>query len=233
MNATRIVFAAAFLAIGSAQAQAVDPPDAQLAAEPGGRFGPLAKGFKRYQPLYGGNETANPNDRLFRAQGFRTDPRLVLGYAFNRYLALETGYSHLADQGFHKPNPFDARAMALDEAIGAGVLGAKSYTAYLAAKINVPVSDRLTAYGKLGVAQSVVKNDGFVTPQMAADRAGGKSSTVFGGETATGAYGALGAKYKLNDRATLKGEVIMNGSADKFRSNSNATGLRGSVGFGF
>jgi hypothetical protein len=78
-----------------------------------------------------------------------------------------------------------------------------------------------------------VKNDGFVTPDMAEAHAGGKSTTVFGSETGTGAYGALGAKYKLNDKATLKGEVIMNGSADKFRSNSNASGLRGSVGFGF
>ena len=233
MNAKGIVVAAALLAIGSAQAQAVDPASSALAAEPGGRFGPLAEGFKRYQPLYGGNEAANPNDRLFKAQGFRTDPRLVIGYAFNQYLALETGYSHLNDRGFHKPNPFDAREMAIDSAVGAGVLGARSYTAYLAAKITVPVNERLTAYGKLGVAQSVVKGDGFVTPQMVEAGAGGKSTTIFGGETGTGAYGAVGAKYKLNDRATLKGEVIMNGSADKFRSNSNASGVRGSVGFGF
>lgn len=231
MNAKGIVFAAALLAIGSAQAQLADAPSPRLEAEAAGRFGPLAAGFKRYSPLYGRNETANPNDRLF--PGFRTDPRLVIGYAFNQYLSVETGYSHLRDQGFHKPNLFDPREAAIDSAVGAGVLGAKSHTTYLAAKISVPVNDRLTAYGKLGVAQSVVKNDGFVTPRMAEAHAGAKSTTVFGNETGTGAYGALGAKYKLNDKATLKGEVIMNGSADKFRSNSNATGVRGSVGFGF
>jgi opacity protein-like surface antigen len=229
MNAKGIVFAAVFVASGSAQAQLADPPPPRLEAEADGRFGPLAAGFRRYSPLYGGNETANPNDRLF--PGFRTDPRLVIGYAFNQYLSVETGYSHLRDQGFHKPNLFDPREAAIDSAVGAGVLGAKSHSTYLAAKISVPVNERLTAYGKLGVAQSVVKNDGFVTPQMAEAQAGGKSTTVFGSETATGAYGALGAKYKLNDKATLKGEVIKNGSADKFRSNS--TGVRGSVGFGF
>lgn len=233
MNAKGIVFAAALLAIGSAQAQLAEPPSPRLEAAPGERFGPLAAGFKRYSPLYGGNEAANPNDRLFKAQGFRTDPRLVLGYAFNEYLAVETGYSHLRDQGFHKPNPYDPREAAIDSAVGAGVLGAKSYTAYLAARITVPVTDRLSAYGKLGVAQSVVTKDGFVTPQMAEAHANGKSTTAFGSETGTGAYGALGAKYRLTDKATLKGEVIMNGSADKFRSNSNATGVRGSVGFGF
>lgn len=233
MNAKRIVVAAALLVTGGAGAQTVEAPSAQLSAQTGGRFGPLAEGFKRYQPLYGGNEAANPNDRLFKAQGFRTDPRLVLGYAFNQYLALEAGYSHLDDRGFHKPNPFNAREMAIDEAVGAGVLGERSYTTYLAAKITVPVNERLTAYGKLGVAQSVVKHDGFVTKNMAEAHAAGISAGAFGSETGTGAYGALGAKYKLNDKATLKGEVIMNGSADKFRSNSNASSVRGSVGFGF
>lgn len=234
MDAKGLVFAAAaLLATGSAQAQLVDAPSSRLSTEPGGRFGPLAEGFKRYQPLYGGNETANPNDRLFKAQGFRTDPRLVIGYAFNQYLAVETGYSHLRDQGFHKPDPFDPREAAVDSALGAGVLGAKSFTTYVAAKITVPVNERLSAYGKLGVAQSVVKNDGFLTPEMAEAQAGGKSTSVFGSETGSGAYGAVGAKYKLNDKATIKGEVIRNGSADKFRSNSNATGVRGSVGFGF
>ena len=233
MNAKCIVVAAALLAAGGAGAQTVEAPSSQLSAQTGGRFGPLAEGFKRYQPLYGGNETANPNDRLFKAQGFRTDPRLTLGYAFNQYLALEAGYSHLDDRGFHKPNPFNAREMAIDEAVGAGVLGERSYTTHLAAKITVPVNERLTAYGKLGVAQSVVKNDGFVTRDMAEAHAAGRSAGAFGSETGTGAYGALGAKYKLNDKATLKGEVIMNGSADKFRSNSNASSVRGSVGFGF
>lgn len=233
MNAQGFVVAAALLAIGSAQAQLVDPAPARLSAEPGGRFGPLAEGFKRYQPLYGGNEAANPNDRLFKAQGFRTDPRLVIGYAFNRYLAVETGYSHLNDRGFHKPNPFDAREMAMDSAVGAGVLGAKSHTTYIAAKLTIPVNERLTAYGKLGVAQSVVKGDGFVTPDMAEAHAGAKPAAPFASETSTGAYGALGAQYKLNDKATLKGEVRTNGSANKFGSGSNASGVRGSVGFGF
>lgn len=233
MNAKGFVVAAALLAIGSAQAQLVDQAPSRLSAEPGGRFGPLAEGFRRYQPLYGGNEAANPNDKLFQAQGFRTDPRLVIGYAFSQYLAVEGGYSHLNDQGFHKPNPFDAREMALDAAAATGVLGAKSHTTYLAARITIPVNERLTAYGKLGVAQSTVKGDGFVTQSMAEAHAGAKPAAPFAGETSTGAYGALGAQYKLNDRATLKGEVRTNGSANKFGSGSNASGVRGSVGFGF
>jgi hypothetical protein len=222
MNAKGIVFAAAFLVVGSAQAQLADPSAPRLEAEPGGRFGPLAAGFKRYEPVYGGNETANPNDRQF--QGFRTDPRLVIGYAFNKYLAVETGYSHLRNEGFHK---IDHGPM--ESALAAGALGAKSHTTYVAAKLTLPVSERLTAYGKLGMAQSTVTNDGFTTPKQAKRRQDGG---VFAEETSTGAYGALGAKYKLNDRATLSGEVRKNGSADKFRA-SNGTALQGSVGFGF
>jgi opacity protein-like surface antigen len=224
-----IVLAATLLAAAGAQAQLVDAPSSRLSAEPDGRFGPLAAGFKRYSPLYGGNESANPNDRLF--PGFRTDPNLVLGYAFNQYLSVETGYSHLRDKGFHKIDTFDPREAAAESAVAAGALGVKSHTTYIAARLTVPVSERLSAYGKFGIAHSKVENDGFISPAMAQAAAEGKSPVA--GETGSGPYAAVGAKYKLNDRATLKGEYRMNGSASKFGSASNASGLKGSVGIGF
>lgn len=216
MHAKGILLAAALLA-GGAQAQALDAsaPAPRLSAEPGGTYGPLAKGFKRYQPMYGGNDTANPNDRLF--PGFRTDPRLVIGYAFTPYLALEGGYAHLHDAGFHKFDPYDPA----EAAVSAGALGMKDHTTYVAGKLTLPVTDRLTAYGKLGVSRSTIKGSGFSQPELEADR------------TSSGLFGAVGASYKLNDRATLKGEVRSNGSADKFGGASNASGVRGSVGFGF
>lgn len=230
MNARGIVFAIALLAVGGAQAQEVDAPPHHLEAEPANRFGPLAAGFKRHTPLYGGNETANPNDKVF--QGFRTDPRYVLGIKLNEYLSLETGYSYLRDEGFHKIDTFGRRSGAVESAIAAGDLTAKSNTTYVAAKITVPVNERLSAYGKFGLAHSRVGNDGFVTPKMAEAHAAGKAG-VFGGESSTGAYGAVGAKYKLNDRATLTGEVRKNGSASPFGNASNASGVKGSVGIGF
>lgn len=230
MNARVIVLATVLLVAANAQAQLAETP-ARLEAEPGGRFGPLAKGFKRYSPVYGGNETANPNDRLF--PGFRTDPRLVLGYAINPYLSLETGYAHLRDQGFHKLDTFNPKAAAADAAIGAGALGAASNTTYVAAKITLPVNERLSAYGKFGIAHSRVNNDGFISPQQVADRVAGKPVGEFGSETSTGPYGAVGAQYKLDDKTTVKGEYIMNGSASQFGKASNASGLRGSVGIGF
>jgi len=230
MNARGIVFAIALLAIGSAQAQLAEPSSARLETEPLDRHGPLAAGFKRYTPLYGGNEAANPNDRQF--QGFRTDPRLVLGVNLNKYLALETGYSYLWDEGFHKIDTFGRRSGATEAAVAAGDLRAKSNTTYFAAKLTLPVTDRLTAYGKFGVAHSVVKNDGFVSPQQAEAIAAGKPVQA-GGESNTGPYGAVGAKYKLNDRTTLSGEVRSNGSANAFGRASNASGVKGSVGIGF
>ncbi|MCA1855421.1 porin family protein [Massilia oculi] len=234
MHPHHYMAAVALLAIGAAQAQenaallnqAPATATAALEAATGARFGPLAEGFKRYSPLYGGNEAANPNDRLFT--GFRTDPRLVIGYAFNSYLALEAGYAHLNDQGFHKI----VANSPVESAIAAGALGVASNTTYVSARLTLPVNDRLTAYGKFGIAHSQVKNDGFVTPQGAAARAAGRQDGVFAGESATGPYGALGAKYKLNDRATLSGEYRVNGSASKFAA-SNAGGLKGSVGIGF
>ncbi|MGI4721401.1 MAG: outer membrane beta-barrel protein [Janthinobacterium lividum] len=227
MHVNRLVLAAALLA-PAAQAQQVqqsredDSAPAQaprLSAEAPGRFGPLAEGFKRYQPLYGGNETANPNDRQFT--GFRTDPRLVLGYAFNDNFAIETGYAFLRDEGFHKIEPGP-----VEQALAAGDLRAKSHTVHVAARLTVPLGDRLSAYGKLGVAHSVVKDDGLLP----------RSATVRGeplGSTGKGAYGAIGAKYKVNDRTTLSGEVRSNGSANKFGPASNAGGVKGSLGIGF
>lgn len=222
MNARRMVFTAALLAAGSVQAQLVNAPASNLSVEPGGRFGPLAAGFKRYTPVYGGNETANPNDRVFT--GFRTDPRLVLGYAFNDYLSLETGYSHLRDEGFHKIEPGP-----VESAVAAGALGAKSFTTHVAAKVTVPVSDRLSAYGKLGIAHSQVRNDNLLPPERVRPLTPG----IFAGESGTGAYGAVGAKYKLDKRTTISGEARLNGSAAKFGNATNASAVKGSVGIGF
>lgn len=225
MKANSIVFGAALLAAASAQAQLAPAPEAEpkpaLEAE-AGRFGPLAAGFKRYSPLYGGNEAANPNDHVFK--GFRTDPRLVLGIALNEYLSLEAGYSHLRDKGFHKIEPG-----AMESAAAAGALGALSHTTYLAARVTLPISERLSAYGKLGIAHSQVTNDGLLPPQ----RVRPVTPSAFKGESGPGAYGAVGANYRLDKRTTITGEARFNGSAAKFGNASNASGLRGSVGIGF
>lgn len=220
MHVKALIFTAGLVAIG-AQAQELEKaPDApRLSADANGRFGPLADGFKRYAPLYGGNEAANPNDRQF--SGFRTDPRLVLGYAFTKNFAIEAGYSHLRDRGFHQIEPGP-----VDQAVAAGALGVKSNTTYVAARLTVPLGERLSAYGKFGIAHSQVKNDGLLPA----------GATVGGdplGSSGKGAYGAIGAQLKVNERTTIKAEARSNGSASKFDGVSNASGLRGSVGIGF
>ncbi|GAB3391725.1 porin family protein [Massilia agri] len=221
MHVKAYVFVAGLFAIGAQAQQLESEPieTARLSTDAKGRFGPLAEGFKRYEPLYGGNEAGNPNDRQFT--GFRTDPRLVLGYAFTRNFAIEAGYSHLRDRGFHKIEPGP-----VDQALAAGALGVKSNTTYVAAKLTVPLSERLNAYGKFGIAHSQVKNDGLLPP-----------GATMGGEplgtSGKGAYGAIGAQFKVNERTTIKAEARSNGSASKFDSVSNASGLRGSVGIGF
>ncbi|MFC0254505.1 outer membrane beta-barrel protein [Massilia consociata] len=223
MNARGIVIAAALLAAASAQAQLLDTSTSRLGAQTLPGYGPLASGFKRYSPVYGGNEAANPNDRQFKE--FRTDPRLVLGYAFNPHFALEAGYSHLFDEGFHKINPYQPT----EQAIAAGALGVKSYTVHAAAKVSLPLSERLSAYGKLGIAHSQLKDDGTLGAMQEAPTARG----VAVGTSDKGPFGAVGAKYKLNDRATVSGEYRINGSASKFGNASNASGVRGSIGVGF
>lgn len=221
MHDRAIVFAAGLFAIG-AQAQLLesDPVEApRLSVDANGHFGPLAEGFKRYEPLYGGNETANPNDRQF--SGFSTDPRLVLGYAFTKNFAIEAGYSHLHDRGFHKIEPD-----AVDQALAAGALGVRSHSTHVAARLTVPLSERLSAYGKLGIAHSQLKRDGLPPPGATV---GGEPIRTAG----KGAYGAIGAQFRVNERTTIKAEARSNGSASKLDGVSNASGLRGSVGIGF
>jgi len=217
-----IAAAMTLLAAAGAQAQLIEPSAPRLAAEATARYGPLADGFQRYQPLYGRNETANPNDRSF--SGFRTDPRLLLGYSINRYVAIETGYAHLVDEGFHKIEPGP-----VDDAVSAGALGVKSFTGHVGAKITLPLNERLNAYGKFGVARSLLRKDDALLAQGVVPTIGGNDRETM----RSGSFGALGAEYQLNDKATLKGEVRMNGSADKIGPPSNATGLRGSMGIGF
>jgi hypothetical protein len=222
MHVKHLLLATALLA---SAAQARPPEDAQVAAprlsaDSTGRYGPIAEGFKRYTPLYGENEAANPNDRQF--SGFRTDPRLVLGYAFTKNFAIEAGYAHLRDEGFHKIEPGP-----VEQAVAAGALGAKSHTTYVAAKVTLPLSERLSVYGKFGVAQSQLKDDGLLP----------RGSPTVGGAALPGsdegAYGAVGATFRVNKRTTVSGEIVGNGSARKFDNVSNASGLKGSVGIGF
>ena len=148
MDSKAAVFALAsgLCALGSAQAQLLDPstpPTLKAETPPSQAFGKVLQPFPR---TYLNNDTAPLVNNLH--PNFRTDPKLVGGIDLTPNLGIEAGLSNLFSQGFHY----------MDERRGderAGALGNNGFASYLAAKINVPVGERFSAYGKVGLAYSM------------------------------------------------------------------------------
>jgi hypothetical protein len=211
MNAFRVAVAAMLLAAASAQAQLADPASqARLQTQPS----PAAKAFAKipapYQPAYMANEGEHPFTSLF--DGYRSDPRLVAGINLNRYLALEAGYRERIDRGFHALDPRDPLDMN-------GALATRGFHSYAAMKATLPITDSLSAYGKLGVAHSERRGADAV----------GRTSNVD-----TGLYTGLGAQYKLNEKAAVSVESQSFGNtSQKWGKDSNGSGMNAKFKLGF
>jgi hypothetical protein len=204
--------AGGFVACAFAQAQRLDQPAPPLekvsAVQPKVFAGSVASATHIYK---GENESTTAFDTTFGS--YRTDPKLMVGVQLNPNLAIETGYANLFSRGFH----------FVDYGRGderSGALGTRGFTSYVAGKLAVPLGEQVSAYGKLGVAYS---------QQVAHDRAGLR---VRDGDV--GAYANVGARYKLNDRISVSGELTRSGdTANKWGGASNATGASASLKVGF
>jgi hypothetical protein len=211
MNAFRFAFAAAVLAASGAHGQPVDPPSqARLESRPS----PEARAFARipapFERAYMADEAEHPYTRLF--DGYRSDPRLVAGINLNRYLALEAGYRERKDRGFHAIDPRDP----LDTT---GALGAKGFHGYLAVKATAPLTDKLSAYGALGMAHS---------ERRGADAFGRDDNAD------TGLYTRLGAQYRLNEKASVTVESQNYGNtSQKWGKDTNGNGVNARFKLGF
>jgi hypothetical protein len=202
MSAYRFALAAALLTAGGAKAQ--------LQAKPSPAAQAFANIHAPFERSYMVNEGAHPFTSLF--EGYRSDPRLVGGFNLNRYLALEAGYRERIDRGFHALDPRDP----LDTN---GVLGTKGFHSYMAVKATVPITDNLSAYGKLGMAHS---------ERRGAD-AMGKPDDVD-----NGLYTGLGAQYKLSEKAAVSVESQSFGNTSrKWGADSNGNGVNARLKLGF
>lgn len=201
----------------NAQAQLLEAaPAAPLEALP---VEPFKDNFEPYPRTYGSNTSANPNDRLFNRE-FKTDPRLLMGVAITPTLAFETGYVHLLDRGFHWVLPREAPEAA-------GALGTRGSSMHVAAKVTLPLSDSLSAYGKLGLAHSVRPVD---KAELAHRQLPKNALQRFD----TGVYAGAGASLKVNERTTIGAKVEKHGNAAKsFGSGTNSTGLKADLKMGF
>jgi len=209
MKPIRFACAAGLFVLGGAQAQMPDQAAAPTlqAEKPAATFGNALQPFPR---AYLNDENAPAVGKLH--PNFRTDPKLVGGIDLTPNLGIEAGFSNLFSRGFHY----------MDEAHGderAGSLGNRGFASYLAAKITVPVDERFSAYGKLGMAYSVREST---------------EKAVTSRDIDVGPYASVGARYKLSDKAALIGEYQMQGdAADKWKNGTNATGISAKLKIGF
>ena len=209
-RAFRMLAAAALVAAGGALAQLVDPAPPSPQAQPSLEARAFAKIPTPYERAYLRDEGAHSFTSLF--DGYRTDPRLVGGINLNRHLALEAGYRERKDRGFHAIDLFDP----LDTA---GALGTRGLHSYLAVKATLPVTDRLSAHGALGVAYSERRGSDAI----------GKNDNVD-----VGAYTRLGAQYRLNEKAAVNVESQNFGnSVQKWGKDTNGSGVNAKLKLGF
>jgi len=216
MKTIGFALAAGLLAASGAQAQLLDEAPATLSTSPASsqvfaRVRPVPRAYMENaaEPVSG---VMNADKSAFGV--YVADPKLVAGFNLNPNFAIETGYANLFTRGFH----FADYARA-DEVNGA--LGTRGFNSYLAARINVPVTEKLAAYGKLGVAYS---------ERVAHDRTLRTTSS----EADVGAFTGVGARYRLNDKASVSAGYEQYGnSAKKWGSDTNNSGLNAKFRMGF
>lgn len=207
----RILAATLFVSTGAAAQGLKDVPAPVALADTVPRTvyaTPIAPDTRNYPHLYGGNLAANPNDRAFDGR-YRTDPRLLMGLAIAPGIGFEAGYVNLLDRGFH---PIDER----DPEDTTGALGQKGFNTHLALRYTRPLGERLTAWGKLGVAH---------TEQRIGQRQG----------VDTGLYTGIGAHYRVSERTSVSGGFENHGkAAERWNDNTNSSSsVKASLKMGF
>lgn len=204
MKPVHTTLALALLVTAAAQAQFVEQSTEQKQ-----QFGKnptmFDKGIESRSRTYGANVAENPNDRLFNGM-FKTDPKLLFGVELSPNWALEAGYLNLYDRGFHRVDERDTGDTA-------GALGANGSSTHAALKYTAPITEQLSAYAKVGV--------GYTNP------ANGD------GKSETGIYTGAGARLKVNERTTIRGEYGSHGGGLKSFGNSNSNSIKADVGIRF
>ena len=210
MQLRRMTVAFGLLAIATTQAQELLPVQSQKAppaldSDALHQPDPFAGIRKPASRLYGADVAAQPNDHVFA--GFRRDPQLVIGAKVTPHVALEAGYANLPDRGLHlveQGKPADA----------AYVLGDKGSSNHVAAKVSSSKDERLSGYGKAGIAYSTVKRG---------EHAGSD----------TGLYTGAGAKYKVNKSTSVNGDYTQHGDAAKKFGRLSKDGIKANMTMGF
>jgi OOP family OmpA-OmpF porin len=167
-----LALVASIAAVGAAQAQSTD----NMTTTAG--VAPYAAGFTPHAYIGLGAASA---DNLATGD-YRVSPKVFGGYEFTPNWGVEAGYTHFGEEtGYAYIGGNDLARYRV-----------KGYSSYVAGKYTLPLSERFSAFGKLGLQHSERTND----------IAGFSRWT----ERDTGLYGGLGVQYTLSRNLALTGE---------------------------
>jgi len=124
------------------------------------------------------------------SDGYKASGKIFGGYEFDQNWGAEVGYTDFRKSDFNYSNA------------GTNATGrTKGYGYYVAGKYNYPVNDQFSVYGKLGLQHSERKLESAVLNAKNSD---------------TGAYGAVGLQYNLNQQVALTAEYERYGKSKDF-----------------
>jgi OOP family OmpA-OmpF porin len=130
------------------------------------------------------------------SDGYKPSAKIFGGYEFDQNWGVEAGYTDLRNSDFN----YSANGVN-----GTGRTKGNSY--YVAGKYNYPVNDQFAVYGKLGLQHSERKLESAVLNLK---------------DTDTGAYGAVGVQYNLNQQVALTAEYERYGKSKAFGAKADA-----------
>lgn len=202
----QLILAAATLAacacMGAAQAQTNDS-GTETTTVTRTTFPPYSAGFQAH--AYIGVGAAIVKDQV--SDDYRGNAKLFGGYDFTPNWGVEAGYIH-----------YDKRNGGTYDGLGQFTpLKFKGFDSYVAAKYTVPLSERMSVFGKLGLEHS--------------------ERTIRGGsvydisQRDNGVYGALGLQYGLTSNLAVTAEYERFGKDKDFGSKADAITVGLKYGF--
>ena len=140
------------------------------------------------------------------SDGHKAQAKIFGGYEFDRNWGVEAGVTNRSSESLDMQ--VDGQPLTFRT---------RGYNSYIAGKYTMPINEKFSAYGKLGMSYNVIKHS--------------DSRGLSHKEEDTGLYAGLGVHYKLNEKVALTAEYERSGKREGMNDPNDAWSL--GVKFGF
>ncbi|MFD2367522.1 porin family protein [Pseudoduganella sp. GCM10020061] len=138
--------------------------------------------------------------------GRKAQAKVFGGYDFDQNFGIEAGITNRSSETVSA----QSNGQWVD-------FSTKGYNSYVAGKYTIPVSERVSAYGKLGMSYHVVRHS---------DSRGLRHK-----DDDTGLYAGLGVQYNINDKVAVTAEYERSGKREAFNDPNDAWSVGMKFGF--